>query len=169
MTRPLSKRAKRSAFAQETSEVWIVLLTFSHPSWTDDARIASDPFELLPNEGVKGVVSNGLEYIFAPFSISLPTQDDTGVARAQIEVENVSRRLMQLIRQARAEGGTLSISMQIVLSSDVDTPELSVENYRLEKVNYDSLTVSGEIGMEYFDLEPFPYQKFGPSNFPAIF
>lgn len=164
--RELSNNAKQAAFAQETHEAFIVLLTVSHDSWTDDVRVSSDPTQVLPVAGVRGTISNGDEYVFAPFNVNLPAQDDSGVARASISVENVSRVLMQKIREATS---AVSITIQIVLASDPDTVEVSVQDFRLERVSYDAFNITGEISVEYFDLEPFPAQRFVPSKFPAIF
>lgn len=165
-SRQLSAAAKQAAFSQETAEVFIMLLTISHPNWTEDVRLASDSFEELPVAGVRGVISNGLEYLFGAFAITLPTQDETNTTRANITVDNVSR---EMIRQIRNANSKVSISLQIVLSSDVDTAEMTVSDFKLERVIYDAFTVSGDISLEYFDLEPFPYQRFTPSKFPALF
>lgn len=166
MSRPLSNAAKQAIYSQQTDEVFIILLTISGDNLADDIRIASDPFEDLPNAGVKGVVSRGDEYIYLPFTIGLPVQDDTGIARANISVDNVGREMMVAVRTANA---ALSITIEIVLASDVDTPEMTVSDFRLEKVNYNALTVSGDISVEYYDLEPFPARRFTPSDFPGIF
>jgi hypothetical protein len=81
MPRNVSDNLKQAVFSQETSEVFITLVTITHPDFAEDIRVCSDPFELLPIAGVKGVVSRGDEYIYLPFNISLPAQDDTGIAR----------------------------------------------------------------------------------------
>lgn len=164
--RQLSAAALAAMMAQETSEVFILLVTISHPSLTQPPRIASDPFELLPVAGVRGVVSRGEEYVFMPFDITLPSEDETGASRAKLSIDNVGRELMQAVRSA---GSSLAVDIEIVLSSDVDTPELQLKDFRLERVTYDAFTVSGDITMEYFDLEPFPSRRFTPSDFPGLF
>lgn len=166
MPRNVSDNLKQAVFAQETSEVFITLVTITHPDFADDIRIASDPFELLPVAGVKGVVSRGDEYIFLPFNISLPAQDDTGIARANISIDNISREIVAAVRTASS---ALTITIEIVLSSDVDSPEVTVQDFRLDRVTYDAFTISGDISVEYFDLEPFPSGRFNPSDFPGLF
>lgn len=164
--RPLSNAAKAAMFAQSTSEAFIMLITISHPSFTDDVRVCSDPYEDLPVAGVKGIVSNGDEYLFMPFSLNLPSQDDSGTARAQISIDNIGREIVAAVRQADS---ALTISIQIVLASDVDTPEITISDFRLDRVTYDAFTVSGDISVEYFDLEGFPARRFNPADFPGIF
>jgi hypothetical protein len=166
MTRNVSGNLKREVFNQQSSEVFIVLVTISHPSFSDDIRIASDSYESLPIAGVRGVVSNGLEYIFMPFNFNLPKQDDTGVAKASISIDNISRSYVAAVRNADS---ALSISIDVVLSSDVNSPEVSISDFRLERIEYDSMVISGDISVEYFDLEPFPSKKFTPSDFQGLF
>lgn len=164
--RTLSNTAKAAVFAQNTDEVFITLVTIDHPNFTAPVRICDDPYEILPIAGVRGVVSRGDEYLFLPFSMELPAQDDTGVAKARISIDNVSREIVGAVRSATS---ALSIDMEVVLASDVDTPEVSINDFRLEKVNYDALTVTGEISVEYFDLEPYPARRFTPADFPGLF
>jgi hypothetical protein len=164
--RNLSTTAKNAIYAQATDEVFIVLLTINHEDFTDPIRVASDQFELLPLSGVRGVVSRGNEFIYLPFQIELPAQDDTGSARARISIDNVSREIVNSVRSADS---ALSIDIEIVLASDTDTVEMTVADFRLDRVTYDAMTVSGDLSVEYFDLEPFPAKRFTPSDFPGLF
>lgn len=166
MSRSLSTRARNAMFAQQTSEVFIVLLTISHPSFDDDIRVSSDPFELLPIANVRGVVSRSKEYVFIPFDIILPQQDDTNVARATLSVDNIGREIVSAVRTADS---AVNVKIEVVLASDVDTPEISLDGFQLSSVSYDAFTVSGELSMEYYDLEPFPSLRFTPPDFPGIF
>jgi len=164
--RNVSSNFKKAVFAQETKEAFICLLTISDPSFVDDIRVCDDPFEVLPTAGVRGVVSRGEEYVYIPFNIELPSQNDSGVARSKLVVDNVSREIVAAVRRATK---ALSVKIEIVLSSDVDTPEVSFDRFKLERVTYDALQVSGELSMEYYDLEPFPAKRFTASDFPGIF
>jgi len=166
LSRTLSNSAKTALYAQQTEVAFIMLVTIDHDNFASPIRICNDPYELLPIAGVHGIVSNGEEYIFLPFSINLPSQDDTGIARANISIDNIGREIVAAVRNADS---ALSISLSIVLSSDPDTEEVSITDFRLERVQYDALTVSGDISVEYFDLEPFPSRRFNPSDFPGIF
>lgn len=165
MSRNLSNNAKRAVFSQQTDEVFIVLLTINHPSFIEPARVSSDPFELL-SSGARGVISNGIEYPYLPFTISLPQQDDTGTARATLSIDNIDRRI---VAAARGANSSLDVKIEIVLASDLNAVEMSIDKFKLEKVTYDAFTVSGELSVQYFDLEPFPSKRFTPSDFPGMF
>lgn len=166
MSRALSTTAKNALFAQQTSEVFIILLTISHPSFDDDIRVASDPFELLPVLNVKGVVSRGEEFVFIPFDIKLPDQTDSNIARATLTVDNISREITAAVRTADS---SVSVKIEVVLASDPNTVEISIDDFRLNSVTYNAFTVSGELSMDYYDLEPFPSSRFNPSDFPGLF
>lgn len=164
--RNLSPAAKAAVYAQNTSEAFIMLLTVDHPDFTDPIRITADPFEILPDLGVLGVVSRGNEFVYLPFMITLPTQDDTNISRAKISIDNVSREIVAAVRQATS---AVNITVEIVLASDVDTVEVTAADFKLERVQYDVLSVTGDISVEYFDLEPMPAGRFTPSQFPGLF
>lgn len=164
--RNLSNAAKHAIFSQQTEEAFIILVTISHSSFTDDIRVASDPFQLLPEASVRGVVSRGNEFLYFPFSITLPNSDDTGIARANVSFDNIDRSMITSIRRADS---SLSIKIEMVLASDVNNVEFAIDGFKLDRVTYDALTISGEISMEYYDLEPFPSKRFTPSDFPGLF
>lgn len=164
--RSVSSTARTAMYAQSTDEAFITLITIEHETFTEPVRVADDPFELLPLAGVRGVVSRGNEFMYMPFTVELPAQDDTGIARARISIDNISREIVAAVRTATS---ALTISMEVVLASDVDTPEVSIQDFRLERVTYDALHVSGDISVEYFDLEPFPARRFTPADFPGLF
>lgn len=166
MDRQLSNAAKQAVFAQSTDEVFIVLVTIDHENFTQPIRVASDPKQILTDAGVRGVESRGDEYLYVPFTINLPIQDDTNVARASLSVDNVSREIVKAVRSASS---ALSIKIEIVLSSDVDNPEVTIEDFKLESVTYDAFTISGDLSIDSYDLEPFPSRRFTPSDFPGLF
>lgn len=164
--RSLTPAALASINAQTTDECYITLVTITSDALVDPLRVADDPFELLPVAGQKGVVSRGDEYVFLPFDLSLPNQDDTGIGRAKITIDNVSREIVQAIRQT---AGQINLKIEIVLATDVDTPEVALDNFILDSVNYDSLTITGSISVQYYDLEQFPQGSFNPSQFSGLF
>lgn len=164
--RPLSNAAKMAMYAQQTSEVFIILITIEHPNFTDPIRVASDSFEVLPDAGVRGVLSRGMEFVYVPFTLELPQEDDTGVSRATLSIDNISREIVAYVRQASS---SLNVTIEIVLSSNVDLVEITAPDFKLDNVSYDAFTVTGDLTMEYFELEPFPARRFTPSDFPGLF
>lgn len=157
---------KEAAYAQETEEVIIALLTITSENLTQPIRVASDPYEVLPIAGVRGVVSRGEEFIFLPFEIEMPRDDKTGIVSAKLVIENVSRDIVKVLRETRT---AVDLKIEVVLSNDVDLVEETFDELRLYDVNYNALTIEGRLGMDYFEREPVPYGRFTPANFPGMF
>lgn len=164
--RSVTTTLKQAVAAQTTDIVFIKLITITAPNLAEPIRVCDDSFEVLPLAGGRGVVSRGEEFIYLPFDLTLPNEDDTGIGRARISIDNVSREIIAAIR---GSNGQIGIKIEIVLNVDVDTPEVVLDNFVLQSVNYDALTINGDIAVQYFDLEPFPFQRFTPSTFQGIF
>lgn len=166
MSRQLSNAARQAVYAQQTGEAFIILLTISHPDWAQPIRLASDAMELLPNANVRGVISRGMEYVYLPFTINLPQQDESSTARATVSIDNIDRRIVAAVRGATS---AVNISIEIILASQPDIVEVSMQDFKMDRVTYDSLTVTGDISVESFELEPYPSKRFTPSDFPGLF
>jgi hypothetical protein len=167
VSRAVSSALKAATFAQQTDTAFITLLTITNANLATPIRVCDDPNQMLPLAGVRGVISRGDEYIFLPFAFSLPAEDDTGIGRAKLTIDNISREIVQAVRQAI--GSKISLKIEIVLSSDLNTPEVIMSDFILEGIKYDAFTVTGDVTVEYYDLEPFPARRFTPSDFPGIF
>lgn len=162
----ISTAFKNAIFAQQSSEVLILLLTITHPDLTDDILLATDPYDVLPIAGVRGVVSRGLEFVYLPINFTLPSDDDTGAARAKLTIDNIDRRIVAAIRSVT---GNLQCKMELVLASDVDAVELSFDGFELANAQYDAMTVETELFINNYEEEPFPAGRFVPSLFPGLF
>lgn len=161
-----SQTFKQAAYAQQTDKVIIALLTFTSPELTEPIYVASDSFELLPAAGVRGVVSNGNEFIYMPFDIILPRDDKSGTVSAKLRIENIDRQIVGHVRTIRQ---AVQVKIQVVLSNDVDEIELEYDNFRLSNVTYDAMMVQGDLTLDYWGLEPCPSGRFTPSGFPGLF
>lgn len=166
MSRSVTSSFIAAVNAQTSSEVVVVLLTFSHADLADDIRISSDTTQTLPIAGVLGTVSNGDEYLYAPFELEMPSETIDGISRARITIDNVDRQIISTIRSIR---GIINMSIQIVLASDPDTVEVAIDNFQLQNIDYDAMKVSADLVIKYFENEPCPATRFNPSGFPGLF
>lgn len=153
-------------FKQETDSVFIVLLTFSSDELTSDINIASDSYELLPTANVRGVLSNGIEYLYLPFEIRLPRDDKTGTITARLRIDNIDQTIISHLRSVLSP---VTMDIKIVLSRDVDQIERHYQGFRLDNISYDSTTIEGDLTMDYWELEPFPSGRFTPSKWRGLF
>jgi len=156
------------AYAQETDVSMISLLTLTVPDNPEPVRVCDTPVEKFADLGeeVWGVTSRGNRYIFCPMNAIFPRDDKTGSVTAKLQIENVSRQIVEI---ARTTLKPITVLMEIILSNDKDTVEQSSDNLRLSDVTYDCFVVEGTLSMDYLGQEPFPSGRFTPSDFPGLF
>lgn len=164
----ISENLRQAAYAQDTDVAVIVLLTLSNDDMEEPIRVCSAPVEKFTDlgENVYGVTSNFNRFVFLPFEIELPQDDKTGAVSAKLTIDNVTREIVQYARQTR---NVLNVTLQVILSNNLDYVELEYKNFKLRNISYDGLTVSGDLSIDYLGLEPFPAGRFTPSGFPGLF
>lgn len=164
MSRPVSDTLKQEVFSQETGDVFVTLLTLSHPDLTDPIRVCSDPaVELI--SGLRGTTSRGDDFIFMPFELIPPGQSGDSSPMGRIRIDNVSREIIRIVRTISSPADVL---IEVVMASDPDTVEATISGFQLRNIKGDALTVEGEFSTVRFDLEPFPSGSFTPSQFPGM-
>lgn len=167
--RTISLTMRRALAVQDSGEVAVVLLTISHPIMGGSSfRISSDPTQKFSDTPLTyGTISRGLQYTFLPFSVSLP--DDVGerAPAAQIQIENVTRTLVELIRIVSSPRAT--VRLELVLASSPDIVEVAFPQFDLGSVSYNADTVTLELAMDSMTSIPYPAGTFDPASFPALF
>lgn len=156
MPRTVSTPMRAAAFAQETGEAPLVLLTIDHPDLAAPIRVTSDAVD---------TVSRSETYVAFPFRVALP--DDTEeAARAQLEIDNVDRQIVQALRSIASPP---TVRLEVVLASTPDLVEAGPFDFQLEEARYDALVVSGELAFEpVLDLAV-PGDSMSPGLFPGLF
>lgn len=164
----VSNAFKEAAYAQQTDEVFVTLITLDSDELSEPIRICDDPFTALTGLGddVYGIESGGDEFVFMPFEIWLPRDDKTGTVSAKLSIQNIDRRIVET---ARVVTKPVNVKMQCILASDPDTIEIEFDNFQLSNVKYDVMSVEGDLTLNYWGLEPFPSWNFTPANFPGLF
>jgi len=167
----LSLEAQKAVYAEETGDYPIILLTFEHPELPEQILLSTDPTTRLPGltdeeNVVYGTISNGLEYIFCPIEINLPTEDEESAPQTVMSVSNIGREMVETIRTLLSSP---LLTMTIVLASDADRIEGQISGFKFTDVNIDQMTISGTLTMDIMTNEPFPYRTFGPSTASGLF
>lgn len=157
MARPLSPAAMRSIMAQYSDEVWAILLTIEHPNLAEPIRVTSNS---------ENIVSNGETYIAFPFGAALPSERDDQMARVQLIIDNVDRRVVEAVRTITSAP---TVTMSVVLASDPDTIEAGPWEMTMRDIRYDALTVQGELSFENILNAPCPEGIFSPADFPGLY
>lgn len=154
--RTLSTAALRSAFAENTDKVWLVLLTVTHADLPESIRVVRD---------YANITSNGNLFVAFPFEIELPDEDPDRPTQARLSIENVDRTI---IRSLRAITSPCDVTIQLVLSDTPDTIEVEYVGMKLRNVQYDAGTITGELSFEDIMTEPVTLEM-TPQWFPGLF
>lgn len=146
-----------AAFAQDTGEAVLELLTIEHADLAAAIRVVNN---------TESVTSNGNTFTPYPFRVTLPDDKGDSAPRGRIEIDNVSREIAQAIRNISSAP---DITISLILASDPDTIERSFTSFKMRNVKWDTSKVSGDLTIEDFTSEPYPAGEFVPSKWPGIF
>jgi hypothetical protein len=157
MSRTVTNAFIAACNAQETDEVFIILVTFDH-------SILSEPIYLCNNS--VNIVSRGKEFLALPMEITLSDDSDDRPPQAKIVFDNIDRRLVEIVRSIESPP---SVSLEIIKLSDPETVEVELTDFILRGVDYNTLTIEGTLSLEGLFLEPAIGFSFTPSYFPGLF
>jgi hypothetical protein len=156
MARTLSSTAIASQNAQETGEVWLVLLTISHADLATPIRVVNN------NEDI---VSRGLTFQAFPFEIVLPNEDPDQPPKAYLRIDNVDR---SVIAAVRGISSTPSVTIEVILASAPNNVEIGYSGFSLRNVTFDVAQIEAELLFESIFGEPIT-ASMTPSRFPGMF
>jgi len=157
VSRTLSAAARNAIFASQTAEAFLVLLTLDHPTWGAPVRVTSDAVD---------TASRGYTYKPFPFLVSLPEERDDALARVRLTIDNVDRSIIAALRPLTSPP---TVTLEVVLASSPDTLEAGPFDFTLRNVEYDALTITGDLMFEDVLNEPFPAGSFTPASYPGLF
>ena len=157
MSRSISATAKAAAFAQQTDQVYIVLLTIDQEDLDAPIRLANNYTD---------IVSGGETYTGFPFAIELPTDQDEQIPAARLTIDNVDRAIVNAVR-TMTTGAVVTVS--VVLAASPNTVEIGPFVMTLRNVSWNATTVSGTLQSEDLLNEPFPGEFMTPNTFPGLF
>ncbi len=156
---PMSAHAMAASFAAQTGEVFLVLLTITHPNLDEPIYLVNDQ---------QNLVSRSHTFIAWPFDIDLPDAGNDSMPACQITFDNVDLTITSTIRSLQSPP---SVTVEVVLASSPDTVEASFEGLTLQNVQYDASQIQAQLAYENVLAEPFPGDNFVPTNpgFPGLF
>ena len=159
MPRSVSTAALQGALAQQTDEIYLVLVEINHPS-------LMTPLRFVNNSDGDDVTSNGDVYTAYPFEMKMPDDQEGKEPTAEIRIDNVDRELMDEVRSITGE---LTMEISVVLQSTPDTIEWGPLDFEVRGVTYDASNIIFRLSYSVFIREPFPYIAFDTTNFPGMF
>lgn len=157
MSRTLSSAARHGVFAQETGEVYLVILEIDHTDLSVPIRVVNN---------TEDVVSNGDTYLAFPFNVALPPDTDQGVVSVTLTIDNVDRQIVDALRDVTSPP---IVSISVLLASSPNTIEAGPYNMTVGDADYDALSVNFQLTFEDILNEPFPALRFNPPQYPGLF
>lgn len=154
--REIGAAALRQMLAANTSEVFLVLLTLTHPSMTT-LRVVNN---------TQSIVSRGNAYVAFPFSIALPQDVAERLATVQLTISNVDRRLVD---EVRAIPDPISVTVEVIAASAPNAVEVGPFIFDMVGVDGNVNTLTATLSYEPLLNEPFPAGTFNPQEFPGLF
>lgn len=155
-TRTLSETALNSAAAEETQEVWLVLVTLEHDDLEEPIRVVNN---------IEDIESRGLTFLGCPFELDPPGDDADGPTEARLRIDNVNREIVVANRSITSPP---TVTIEVILASDPDAPEVTISHLTLRNVSWDAAYVQGTLRFEDLSVEPVS-QRVTPGRFPGLF
>lgn len=153
--RVLSTAATRALTAEETEEVFLVLVKISHGDLVSAIRVVNN---------IEAIEHDGETYVGLPFEIELPDEGDRP-GEARLSVDNVDRRIVEAVRTISTPP---SVTIKVVLASQPDVIEYQLDGLTMRDVSYDAATVQGYLRYEDLSTENVA-DIIVPSRFPGLF
>jgi hypothetical protein len=156
--RTLSSAFLNAIMSNSTDEVFVLLITISHPDLSPPIRIACNQDE--------PVVSNGWTFFNLPVEADLPDDEQDAPPVASLRIMNVNQ---EVVRSARSIRTPPEVQLDVVLLSDPDNIEITLPTFNMAKVEYNILELTGELQVDDLASEPYPAHTFTPAKFRGIF
>lgn len=155
--RTLSPATMQAGNAQETGEVYLVLLKISHEGLAEAIRVV--------NNNV-AITSNGETYLPYAFRYDPPDDTATGMENGMLTIDNVDRSFIAVIR---AIDSPPTVEVSVILASDPDNIQVGPLEFSFSGVTYNAKSISGALVYDDMLSYEFPQGKFRPMDFPGLF
>jgi hypothetical protein len=154
----VTEDAKKEIIKDESAAVFLYLI-----------KIEADGFDpLYFVDNTEKITSNGIEYLPCAFRCVLPEQNDDGTSKpCRIEIDNVDRRIAEIVEQ--------TVTIQIILTASVimaqnpDVIETGPLRFILRNVSISKENVSAELYDFYIYDRNLPGLRYSPMDFPGLF
>lgn len=153
----LSQKLVRAVLEPNTGEVFLLLITFDHSSFSKPVRLVNNLEEIR---------SRGEIYQAFPLELTLPPDDGDTLPTVQITCQNASLELIEMIRSVQ---GPMSVRIELVMASTPDWIEASIEDLRVSTVQYGQAVIQMTCTVDDLLNTSFPKERYLPSNFPGLF
>jgi len=147
-----------AAYAQDTDEAVLLLLTITHPE-------LPEPWRFVLNG--ENITSRGEVYYASYFDLILPDDSGDRPPQANLTFPNVNRLMTELL-EASIQPATITI--EIILASAPDVVELEFPSLQMQPgTKYNAKDVNSPLAGRRTAREGFPKGIISPSYFQGAF
>lgn len=159
MARSLPLTVVQALFAQQTSQVYLVLCEISHSSFTT-VRVVNN---------TQAITSDGNVYAPFPFSVILPPDQEDLQLRAQLILYDAERDIIDNLRVVAGSRELMQAKLKVIEAGNPDTILQSVSGLQVRNVTYQIGALNLDLNVDSLLNEGYPRDSFSPGNFPGIF
>ena len=156
MSNQLSNPLLAEMFGQSSSDPYLMLVTLTHSSFSNVYLVGN----------TVDVVSRGNTYIAFPMNIVLPSDDGEASREVTIDFDNVS---LFLIAKLRSIVTPIICTIEMVLASDLDSVQTSIDDLKVRSITYTKQRVSAKLYMDSFLNVELTSEKYTPNSYPGLF
>lgn len=152
----LSAAAIAEMLRQNSAEVWLPLLTITHPSLTT-VRVVNN---------TEAIVSRGDAYEAFPFEVALPSDVADRLSAVQLRISNVDRRFVEAVRSLPTMP---RVKLEVIAASRPDDVEVGPFEFEMASAQYSVEAIEATLTYEPVMQMAFPAGTFDPQKFPGLF
>lgn len=108
------------------------------------------------------------EFTVVDFGFQRPGQDEGGSSKARIRVDNVSRVLQGVLREAISAAEPFSVTYRCYSTNDINHPE-EYTGLRMSSVTLSALSAEGDLYYDEVELQSFPKRTYDLDLYPALY
>lgn len=102
------------------------------------------------------------------FGLQRPGQEDGGITRARLRIDNVSQIIQGVLRDVIAADQAFEVTYRAYWSEDLNDPEVYT-GLRMGQVAVTAYSAEGELFYDEVEMKAYPGEIYDISRFPSLF
>ena len=166
MSRDQTSATNQDLMLQQTSAAFITLFKIYVPQSATADYLC---FYLCDNsENITSSAMTGAPLLFTAYPINAvwPPTENGKIGNSRLVITNIERSLVDYIRAINAPP---LVEMVVINSKDLDVALMRTPCMTLRGIQYDDLSISGQLSFEDYLSEAYPGEIMSPYNYPGLF
>ena len=154
---PLDTLARAAMNAQNTGEVFLALLSLTHPDIDTPLCFVND---------LEPVTSNDVVYLSWPFDLPMPELGSDTLPVLTLTIDNVDKSIWEGLKGILTP---ITVTLSCILKSQPDVVEAGPLVFRMKTTEVGLVSITGTLTYEDLLNEPYPYETYVPAVYPGLF